>query len=184
MYCHTDQQQVLMKWRPFSPICISPSTELHKGALVPFTAFSRYLPFRSMSASRTSFYSFVLTGTSVPVPCPTSLQRPYDHKLHLSSYDKPVLSSGAVRHLLTSLQDLHASVGWCRPGPSLCRSKRLKQLLQVCAWLSLGWGAPIVVLDRTQGSSIFLLSLAAETNVLGPFSLLNPSLCRSCYQCS
>lgn len=53
-----------------------------------------------------------------------------------------------------------------------------KHLLQVCAWLSLGWGTPIRVLSR---NSVF--STAAGTDVLAPLPQLNPSPCQSCCKC-
>lgn len=148
------QQQAHVKWRTFPSICISSSAQLHKGALGPFIAFTTCLLSHSMSASWSSFYPFMLTGTSVPVPCPTSLWIPWDNKLDLSSCDKLISSSGTERRLLIPLHELHAGVGCCRISPSslsLCRAKRLKQLLQFCAWLSLGWGTPIRILAQGTG---------------------------------
>lgn len=83
----------------------------------------------------------------------------------------------APQYLCPALQfpcyyNMDLSTGCCRPAPSSfspCRSKRLRHFLQVCAWLSPGWGTPIGVLDKAQGFSISFLSLAAETHVLGPF---------------
>lgn len=106
-----------MEWGTFPPICISSSAQLHKGALGPFTAFTTC---SSVSAPWSSFYPFMLTGTSLPVPCPTSLWAPCDNKLSLSSCDKLISSSESEWHLLTPLHELHAGVECCRllPSPS------------------------------------------------------------------
>lgn len=142
-----------MKWRTFPPISTSSSAQLHKGALGLFATFTPCLPFSSVSAAWSCFYPFMLTGTSVPVPCPTSLWIPCDNKLGLSSSDKLISSSGSEQDLIP-LQDLHAGVGCCRvlPSPSAgSRAEASLAVVLVCASLSLGWGTPISILARGTG---------------------------------